>query len=82
MSLTPATIAYRDQLDAAIRDRYDRVDVDTTDPRIAIAILTTIGMVCDAACAWDNHPDKSPGVILVSVGTLLDAVVRFVEIPE
>jgi hypothetical protein len=82
MKLTPAILAYRDQLEAAIRDRYDRLNIDVNDPRIAIAILTTIGMVCDAACAWDNHPDKNPGVILVSVGSLLDAVVRFVEIPE
>jgi hypothetical protein len=79
MKLTPATLAYRDQLDAAIRDRYDRVGIDTNDRHVALAILTTVGMVCDAACAWDNDPRKEPALVVISISSLLDALVRYIE---
>lgn len=83
MNLTPKMIHSRDQLDAAVRDRYDRKRVDIYDTPTRLAILHTISMLCDVATSFKDQPeDLRAEMIVVGISQALDSIVRTLEVGQ
>lgn len=79
MTMTPKALAARDQIAAAIRDRFDRRGVSLHDLQDRTVILAVIGMIADAAVAWKDHEDDSPERRILSISYVLEAIVGLVE---
>ena len=77
---SPRITAHHDQLDASVRDRYDRNGVNIHDQIAHRAILHTVSILCDVAMAFDDLPleQKAPRV-LVGIGQALESIIRTLE---
>jgi hypothetical protein len=75
MRYTPRSVAALDQLDAGVRDLFDRYDIDLTDDEVRKAVL-----VCVIACCQTLKDNKaSAQQSAVAISFMLDALLRQVE---
>tara|TARA_R110000868_G_scaffold34268_7_gene123843 strand:+ start:535 stop:783 length:249 start_codon:yes stop_codon:yes gene_type:complete len=79
MSQSPSVIAAKDQMLAAVRDRFDRVGIDIYDPHDALTILCVVGIIADAVLAYPVEEQNFHLKRLAAVGFALEALVTMTE---
>jgi hypothetical protein len=82
MSQSPQVIAARDQMQAACRDRFDRIGVDLYDDHDRLTILAVVGIIADSVLAYPNDTPDCERLRITAVGYVLEALVSLVEITE
>jgi len=79
MTQTPKMIAARDQLEAAIRERFDKHDVDLHEPKDRLTVLAVVGLVANAAMAFKDSGEDTPERRCQGIAYLLESLVKMVE---
>ena len=79
MNLTPRVIAARDQMDAAVRDRFDKHDVNLQLPHDRMTVFCVVGLIADAAMAFKGSEHDTPERRCQSIAYVLESIVTLVE---
>jgi hypothetical protein len=79
MNLNPRVLAARDQMDAAVRDRFDRHDVNLQLPHDRMTVLCMVGLIADAAGAFRGSAEDTPERRCQGIAYILESVVKLVE---
>lgn len=79
MSPSPKSIAARDQMNASVRDAFDRYGVNLNDPQNRMTVLSVVWMVATAAGAFRDTDMDTPEQRLQGIVYVLDSIATLVE---
>ena len=79
MSLSPKALAARDQLEAAIRDRFDEHGINIHADHDRLTILCVVGLIADAAMAFKGSELDTPERRVKGISYALESIVNVIE---
>jgi hypothetical protein len=79
MKPTAKMVAARDQMDAAIRDRLDRHDVNLHVLHDRLTVLAVVGLIADAALAFKGSDSDTAERRCQGISYVLESLVNLVE---
>lgn len=79
MTHTPKMIAARDQMDASIRDAFDRYGVNLDRAQDRMTVLSVVWMIATAAGAFRDTDMDTPDQRLKGIAYVLESIGKLVE---
>jgi hypothetical protein len=79
MTDTPKMVAARDQVNASVRDTFDRYGVNLHDPQNRMTALSVVWMVATAVGAFRGTDMDTPEQRLKGVAYVLESIAALAE---